>query len=70
MGKLTKPQEAILERVRADGALMRQEDGFSFISGETAHARVVRNLIEKGEIVESKDSLFPDAPGQTLRSRK
>jgi hypothetical protein len=66
MAGLTKRQTEILERIRKDGAVMRDEGGFNFISGETAHAKVVRNLIEKGELVDNDDSLF--GPGQTLRA--
>ena len=67
MEKLTKAQQRILDRVGIDGALMRCDDGFQFTSGETAHARVVRNLINKGALIDNDDSMF-GTPSQTLRA--
>lgn len=68
MAKLTARQAEILERIRADGALMRCESGFAFIDGSTAHGRVVRNLIEKGLVTDNNDRLFDECDSQTLRA--
>ena len=66
MAKLTKRQTEVLGRIKGDGAVMRCDSGFHFCSGETAHGRIIRNLIEKGELIDNEDSLFDGVPGQTL----
>ena len=68
MERLTKRQAEFLERIKSDGALVRDFDGFSFIDGTTAHARVVGGLLRKRAITDNGDTLFPDVPSQTLRA--
>lgn len=68
MVKLTTKQAEFLERIKEDGGLMRCAEGYSFLDGSTAHARVVHGLINKGKLVDNGDTLFEGIESQTMRA--
>jgi hypothetical protein len=66
---LTKPQQEVYDRAKTDAIILSTDhegDQWTFIDGTPVDARIISNLIEKGNIIPVGDGLF--GTSQTWRA--